>query len=97
MKKTEMQREIDNLRAEKEALQKTIDSNNSKIEQLNMEKWSKFIPRAAEKCHELLDRHIKGLYQNVTFEHVDAAAYWFSYDFKDGTRQTYSVRHEEVE
>lgn len=97
MKKSEMQREIEKLQAEKTALQKANAERNAKIEQLNMEKWSKLIPLAAAKCHEFLDKHIKGLYQNVTFEHVDAAGFWFSYEMNNGIRQTCAIRHTEVE
>lgn len=97
MKKSEMQREIEKLQAEKAALQKANAERNAQIKQLNMEKWSKLIPLAAAKCHEFLDKHIKGLYQNVTFEHVDAAGFWFNYEMNDGTRQTCAMRHEEVE
>lgn len=97
MKKSEMQKEIEKLQAEKTALQKVNAERNVQIEQLNMEKWSKLIPLAAAKCHEFLDKYIKGLYQNVTFEHVDAAGFWFNYEMNDGTRQTYAIRHEEVE
>lgn len=97
MKKSEMQKEIEKLQAEKEALQKANAERNAKIQRLNMEKWSKLIPKASAKCHEILDKHIKGMYKNLTFVHVDEAGFWFGYELSDGTRQTYAVRHEEVE
>lgn len=97
MKKIEMQREIEKLQAEKEALQKANIKGNAKIQQLNMEKWSKLIPKAAAKCHEILDKHIRGTYKNLTFVHVDEAGFWFDYELLNGTRQVYVIRHEEVE
>lgn len=97
MKKSEMQNEINTLKKQLELSQKTNETQNQKIQQLNMEKWSKLIPKAAAKCHEMLDGHIRCMYKNLTFVHVDEAGFWFGYALLDGTRQTYAVRHEEVE
>lgn len=97
MKKSEMQNEINTLKKQLELSQKTNETQNQKIQQLNMEKWSKLIPKAAAKCHKMLDGHIRGMYKNLTFVHVDESGFWFGYALLDGTRQTYAVRHEEVE
>ena len=96
-KKSEMQNEINTLKRQLELSQKTNESQNQKIQRLNMERWSKLIPKVAAKCHEMLDGHIRGMYKNLTFVHVDEAGFWFSYELLDSTRQTYAVRHEEVE
>ena len=37
------------------------------------------------------------LIYNVTFEHVDASGYWFSFELEnDHRRQTWRVRHSEL-
>lgn len=91
-----MQQEINTLKKEFEIIQKINENQNQKIQQLNMEKWSKLIPKATSKCHEILNNRIKGIYKNITFVHVDESGFWFNYELLDGTKQTYAIRHEEI-
>ena len=55
-----------------------------------------------EKAAEVLGKMLKPMYgesvRNILFEHVDESGYWFSYELEqDKRRQTWAVRHWEVE
>ena len=54
-----------------------------------------------EKATEVLMADLRSKYGsvlNVRLEHVDEAGYWFSYELvQDSRRQTWCVRHWEVE
>lgn len=55
-----------------------------------------------EKAIEVLWKDLRSKYgfgfQNIRFEHEDEAGYWFSYELvQDSRRQTWCVRHWEVE
>lgn len=57
MKKSEMQKKIEKLQVEKEALQKANAERNEQIEQLNMEEWSKLITSLVQLYTRRLNNH----------------------------------------
>ncbi len=55
-----------------------------------------------EKATGVLTEMLRGMYgysvRNIRLEHVDAAGYWFSFELEqDSRRQTWCVRHNELE
>lgn len=54
-----------------------------------------------EKAVEVLTADLNAKYDsvmNIRLEHIDEAGYWFSYELaQDDRRQTWCVRHGEVE
>lgn len=60
--------------------------------------WMLRISDATEWICEFLNRTFPGTWCKLRFEHVDAAAYWFTFELvHDDRRQTWSVRHSDLE
>lgn len=60
--------------------------------------WMLRISDATEWICEFLNRTFPGTWCKLRFEHVDAAAYWFTFELvNDDRRQTWSVRHSDLE
>lgn len=60
--------------------------------------WIKSLDRANEKIAEFLNQMFPHMWCNLRFEHVDASAYWFTFELvNDDRRQTWCVRHSDLE
>ena len=59
--------------------------------------WLHNLNKANETMKAFLNRTFPGLWCNLQFEHVDAAAFWYSFELvNDSRRQTWSIRHAEL-
>lgn len=68
------------------------------LERERRREWELKIPAAAMVMCEFLERTFPRMWCNVRFEHVDAAGYWYTFELKnDSRRQTWSVRHSDLE
>ena len=64
----------------------------------NRVEWEKKIPEATTVMMAWLSKTYPGLWCNLRFEHVDAAAYWYTFELvNDDRRQTWCVRHGDLE
>ena len=89
--KKELLREIDELKAL--SLEQAEQANASLSQS-----WKVKLPFALAKCQKSLNLIFPGMVKNLNFEHVDATGYWFTFELiNDIRRQTYSVRHNELE
>lgn len=69
-----------------------------KAERAQRERWEKAIPDATAAFLKEVNETFPGMVKNPHFEHVDASGYWFTFELEnDGHRQTYAVRHTEME
>lgn len=60
--------------------------------------WLEKLEKANEWIQNFLNQTFRNLWCNLRFEHVDAAAYWYTFELKnDSRRQTWSVRHSDLE
>lgn len=60
--------------------------------------WMLRISDATEWMTGFLNKTFRGLWCNLRFEHVDAAAYWYTFELvNDSRRQTWCVRHSDLE
>lgn len=60
--------------------------------------WMLRISDATEWISGFLNKTFPGIWCKLRFEHVDAAAYWFSFELvQDDRRQTWCVRHSDLE
>ncbi len=60
--------------------------------------WMEKLEKANEVIQKFLNQTFRKLWCNLRFEHVDAAAYWFTFELThDDRRQTWSVRHSDLE
>jgi competence ComEA-like helix-hairpin-helix protein len=60
--------------------------------------WMLRISDATEWMAGFLNKTFGRLWCNLRFEHVDAAAYWFTFELvNDDRRQTWCVRHSDLE
>ena len=60
--------------------------------------WEKLIPEATMVIQKFLNQTFGRLWCKLRFEHVDAAAYWFTFELvNDDRRQTWCVRHSDLE
>lgn len=60
--------------------------------------WMLRISDATEVICEFLNRTFPGTWCKLRFEHVDAAAYWYTFELvNDDRRQTWCVRHSDLE
>lgn len=70
----------------------------AELDAKNQEEWSKKIPDATRVITAELRKRFGSAVRNLRFEQVDAAAYWYSFELiQDSRRQTWCVRHWEVE
>ena len=70
---------------------------NEKIKAETVQKWLEKRPQATEKFYTEINKIFPGMVCKVTFEHVDASGYWFTFELKnDAHRQTYAIRHSEI-
>lgn len=61
-------------------------------------RWERLIPDATVEMQKFLNKTFPRLWCKLRFEHVDAAAYWFSFELvHDDRRQTWCVRHSDLE
>ena len=89
--KKELLQEIDEL---KELQLKAIEKSNAAQKQ----SWDIKLPFAIAKCQKSLNEIFCGMIKNLIFEHVDEAGYWFTFELiNDSRRQTYEIRHNEIE
>lgn len=60
--------------------------------------WMLRIADATEWISGFLNKTFPGIWCNLRFEHVDAAAYWYTFELvNDSRRQTWCVRHSDLE
>lgn len=60
--------------------------------------WMLRITDATEWITGFLNKTFGGLWCKLRFEHVDAAAYWYTFELvNDDRRQTWCVRHSDLE
>lgn len=65
-----------------------------KAEQLE---WMAKQPEATHWIQNFLNKTFPNSWCNLTFEHVDAAAYWYTFELvNDDRRQTWCVRHSDL-
>lgn len=89
--KKELLQEIDELKAQ--SLKQAEQANAALLQS-----WNVKLPFALAKCQKSLDLIFPRMVKNLNFEHVDAAGYWFTFELiNDSRRQTYSIRHNELE
>lgn len=70
----------------------------NKVERAQREQWQKAIPDATELFLRQVNEAFPGMVRNPRFEHVDASGYWFTFEIEnDRQRQTFAVRHTEME
>ena len=63
-----------------------------------LKKWNDLLPIAFEKCRAHLNKIFPGTIMLLHFEHVDGGGYWFTFQLaNDNRRQTYAIRHYEME
>lgn len=68
------------------------------IEKAEQREWMKYIEEANELMSEFLNKTFPHLWCKLRFEHVDAAAYWYTFELKnDSRRQTWSIRHSDLQ
>lgn len=90
-KKAELYEKIERLEEQNRKL-------SDELERDQRRKWELKIPAAAQVMCEWLNEKFPGTWCNVRFEHVDASGYWYTFELKmDSRRQTWCVRHYEVE
>lgn len=65
---------------------------------LQKSQWMEKLEAANAEIERFLNKTFRGLWCNLRFEHVDAAAYWYSFELvNDSRRQTWCVRHSDLE
>lgn len=89
--KKELLQEIDKL---KEQQTKQAEQTNAAL----LQSWNVKLPFALTKCQKSLNLIFPGMVKNLNFEHVDIVGYWFTFELiNDSRRQTYSIRHNELD
>lgn len=85
------------LYAQVEALTKENIALQEKLEAEERKQWLKNKDRAFSIFYRLVPFLPKDLY-GLTLEHIDKSGYWFTFELiNDKTRQTYCVRHTDLE
>lgn len=83
-KKAELVAEVARLTAENARMQES--------------QWMEKLEAANAEMKRFLNKTFRGLWCNLRFEHVDAAAYWYTFELvNDSRRQTWCVRHSDLE
>lgn len=81
-----------------ERLEKQNRKLSDELEKKQREGWEKLIPEATEWITGFLNKTFPRLWCKLRFEHVDAAAYWYTFELvNDDRRQTWCVRHGDLE
>lgn len=81
-----------------ECLERQNQALSDELEKEQRRQWELKIPEAAMVMAKFLEKTFPRLWCNVRFEHVDAAAYWYTFELKnDSRRQTWCVRHSDLE
>lgn len=75
-----------------------LEAENARlVEEKRQAEWLKDLDKANQIMGRFLDETYDGIWCNLRFEHVDEAAYWYTFELKqDSRRQTWCVRHSEV-
>ena len=75
-----------------------LEAENARLlEEKQQAEWLKDLDKANQIMGRFLDETYDGIWCNLRFEHVDAAAYWYTFELKqDSRRQTWSILHSEV-
>lgn len=61
-------------------------------------KWDNLLPAAFAECRKQLKAIFPNLITLLHFEHVDEGGYWFTFELENDTRrQTYAVRHSDLQ
>ena len=88
--KSELYAQVAALTRENIALQEKLDAENQKL-------WRAKVDDAFTKLYELVPFAKREMYC-TTLEHIDAAGYWFTFElWGDSRKQTYCVRHTDLE
>jgi hypothetical protein len=70
---------------------------SDELEKERRHQWELKIPEATEKMEEFLREKFPCTWCKLRFEHVDAAAYWYTFELlNDDRRQTWCVRHSDL-
>ena len=66
-------------------------------EEKRTREWMRHISDATDEIVSILNSRFGRIWTNLRFEHVDAAAYWYTFELVNNrNRQTLSVRHEDI-
>lgn len=67
-------------------------------EEAEQREWLLHLADATEVMCKFLNKTFPRTWCNLKFEHVDAAAYWYTFELvNDDRRQTWCVRHSDLE
>lgn len=90
-KKADLYEQIDRLEEQNRKL-------SAELEKEQRQRWEKLIPEARKWMTEFLNKTFGSLWCKLRFEHVDASAYWYTFELvNDDRRQTWCVRHSDLE
>ena len=79
-------------------LYKMVDDLLDKLDEEKQKRWCGKIPQAAEVFYKTVGKIFPGMLKNVQLEHIDEAGFWFTFELiNDSRRQTYAIRHNEVD
>ena len=91
IKKSELVERIKQLEAEKKAMFDQMDAEKQK-------EWGKKIGAATRCFHKKMKEVYGNLVCKINHEHVDESGFWFTYELvHDSRRQTYVIRHEDLD
>lgn len=89
--KSELYEQIEALQKQNIRLQETLEKKKRK-------EWELRRPHAIACFYKAMECVFPGMIKNVQLEHIDEGGYWFSFELiNDCTRQTYAVRHEDID
>jgi hypothetical protein len=81
-----------------ERLEKQNRALSDELEKEQRVKWESLIPDATAWMTDFLNKTFPRTWCKLRFEHVDAAAYWYTFELvNDDRRQTWCVRHSDLE
>lgn len=98
MKKAEMQKQMEIMKQQTEFYKRENEKLNAEITRKQQEEWEKQRPKAAEIFYKKINEIFPEMVCKVTLEHIDAGGFWFTFELKnDSRRQTYAIRHTDLE
>lgn len=63
-----------------------------------IKRWNDLLPQAYAECRKQLTAIFPNLVTLLHFEHVDDGGYWFTFELtNDSRKQTFAVRHSDIE
>lgn len=81
----------------KQQMREQIEELSNKLNEENKRRWEAKTEIAVITFYRLIEKVFPTGVKKVTFEHVDAGGYWFTFELSnDSTRQTFAVRHSDL-